>query len=116
MKEGARAYMHKWINANLIGSGNLDDNIFESGMLGKYRSFDKFDFDWDLIRIDIANAEIDVFGDNLDNIEVVSFGEGMRRGILISLREDKQIPIRWFNRKDICYQSGEFAVYNSDIH
>lgn len=114
MKEEVRSYLHSWINENIIENSDLEKNFDLYGSLETYKLINKISFDWNLLGLDDLVGEIDLFGENLDNIEVVYFGEGFRRGILVSLREDKQIPSKWFNNNTICFQFGEFAVYHYD--
>ena len=113
MKEEVRAYLISWIKENVIEVSDLEAKFERYGSPGHYLLIKKIDFDWKLLGMD-EFGEIDLFGKNLDSVEAVYFGEGFRRGILVSLREDKQFPPKWFNKNTICYQFEEFAVFYDD--
>ncbi len=109
MREEVRTYLLSWIRDNVTKAHDLDSRFKRYGSPGRYKLTDSIEFDWEMLGFNEYGI-IYIFGDNLQHIEAVWFGEGMRHGILVSLREDRQFPAR-FRKQDICYQLGEFAVY-----
>ena len=113
MKDEVKAYLHSWIKENITGASDLKDKFARYGSPGSYLAIRKIEFNWKLLGLN-EFGKINIFGEDFNNIEAVYFGEGFRRGIVVSLREDKQLLPKWFNKNEICYQFEEFAVYYND--
>lgn len=111
--EEVRTYVLEWIHINITTADDSETKFMREGDLGRFRSMpvNKIDFNWKMLGYD-GKGIIFLYGKNLHNIEAVQFG-ARRSGILVSLRDDKQFPER-FDKNDLCYQLGEFAVYYDD--